>query len=187
LPGWLDEDFKTRLKLSLRHEEDSGYMASFDCVRSEAYVQLGAPFWVSLFESLDPGVTGQTVEIRHPFFDLRLMSFLLALPPVPWCVDKEILRAAMLDRLPKAVRIRPKTPLRGFPVYEQIVRSGLPGLNKLASTNGLARFVNKERFLKMMRNPKRLLPGEEEMMTRPLGLAIWLCQVEKSKPVTGGN
>ena len=48
-----------------------------------------------------------------PFFDLRVLMYLLAIPPLPWCDNKEVLRSAMAGSLPDAVRSRRKhTSLR---------------------------------------------------------------------------
>src|SRR6185503_7312120 len=71
--------------------------------------------WAPLFEGFDPGSTGLPLEVRHPLIDVRLIDFLLALPAVPWCVDKHILRRAMKQRLPPAVINRQKTPLASDP------------------------------------------------------------------------
>jgi asparagine synthase (glutamine-hydrolysing) len=46
-----------------------------------------------------------------PFFDMRLVEYVLRTPPVPWRRDKRLLREAMRGRLPEEVRLRPKTPL----------------------------------------------------------------------------
>ncbi|MGH9256160.1 MAG: asparagine synthase-related protein [Vicinamibacterales bacterium] len=57
------------------------------------------------------GATQQPVELRYPFFDVRLLSLAVTLPSYPWCVNKEILRRVMRGRLPEPVRVRPKAPL----------------------------------------------------------------------------
>ena len=51
--------------------------------------------------------------MRAPLLDQRLLRFLLRVPPVPWCMEKELLREAMRGMLPEEVRARPKTPLLG--------------------------------------------------------------------------
>jgi asparagine synthase (glutamine-hydrolysing) len=58
------------------------------------------PTWPILFEAWDSGVTGIPLEVCHPFFDLRLVDFLLALPALPWCSDKELRREAARCILP---------------------------------------------------------------------------------------
>ena len=61
----------------------------------------------------DPGVTLCPVVFRHPFFDVRLLTYLLGIPPIPWFLNKKILRDAMRGKTPEPVRRRPKgTPRR---------------------------------------------------------------------------
>jgi asparagine synthase (glutamine-hydrolysing) len=84
--------------------------------RPEAHRRLSTVPWSSYFECSDPGFTHVPVEVRYPFLDLRLVNYLLAIPPFPWCIDKHILRLAMQDTLPDRVRLRAKTPLRGDPL-----------------------------------------------------------------------
>ena len=68
------------------------------------------PAWQWIFESYDAGVTRAPVDVRHPLFDVRLVSCCCpGLPPIPWCVDKTLARAAMLNQLPDCVRLRPKS------------------------------------------------------------------------------
>ena len=50
------------------------------------------------------------IEFRFPFFDLRLVCYILRLPAIRWCAQKEILRSAMIGRIPEEVRRRPKAP-----------------------------------------------------------------------------
>jgi hypothetical protein len=69
--------------------------------------------WSSLFLGLDPGQTRLPVEHRHPLMDLRLVRFFLALPVIPWCVEKFILRAYLERRLPAAIWRRRKQGLQG--------------------------------------------------------------------------
>ena len=56
-----------------------------------------------------PGVTGLPVDSRWPLLDTRLLSYVLSVPSVPWCQQKEIVRRAFAAELPPAVIRRPKT------------------------------------------------------------------------------
>jgi hypothetical protein len=60
------------------------------------------------------------MDVRHPFFDVRLITFLLAIPPVPWCRNKSIHREAMRDILPDSVQSRSKTALAGDRVLARL-------------------------------------------------------------------
>ncbi len=81
---------------------------------------LNAPFWESVMADCDPGQIGAPAEFRHPLVDVRLLAFARDLPPVPWCVDKHLLRQVTEGLLPEAIRRRPKTPFGSPP--------GLPGV-----------------------------------------------------------
>lgn len=73
-----------------------------------------APIWDALYEALSPAATRASVLHALPLVDPRLLAFVFAIPPVPWCQDKHLFRAAMRGALPSAVVTRPKTPLGGF-------------------------------------------------------------------------
>jgi asparagine synthase (glutamine-hydrolysing) len=75
------------------------------------------------FRTEDPGETLAPIEPRYPYLDLRLLRYLLAVPPIPWCLNKTLLRRATRGMLPEPVRRRPKTPLAGEPLMIQL-RSG---------------------------------------------------------------
>ncbi|MFA6167283.1 MAG: asparagine synthase-related protein [Gemmatimonadaceae bacterium] len=75
---------------------------------------LSAPIWDALYEALSPTTTLAPVLHTLPLVDPRLLAFVFAIPPVPWCQDKHLFRAAMRGALPSAVVARPKTPLGGF-------------------------------------------------------------------------
>ncbi len=114
-PRWLNQDLVRRLDLMERwHSVRFATGPSAGGERQEAVDSLVDPIWVALFESEDPGSTGFLLERRHPFFDLRLLRFSLALP-APWCRGKRLLRQAMVGILPEPVLRRPKTPLAGVP------------------------------------------------------------------------
>ncbi len=61
---------------------------------------------------------GHGVEMRHPFIDRRLLEYLISIPPRQGYLpgqDRWILRRAMADLLPEAIRTRPdKTSFNNF-------------------------------------------------------------------------
>ena len=177
MPPWLAPDFARRWDLTGRFFERSVSREPAPCLRSEAHRLVTQPLWPILFEREDPGATGIPAQIRHPFFDLRVIRFLLSLPPVPWCVDKGLLRQALAPRLPAKIVQRPKTPLPGHPLYEMIRSAPQPlPVEKMLADSGLSRFVNLRRYLQILQNPDRIRPEEHELISRPLGLAWWLLQ-----------
>ena len=121
-------------------------------------------------EGYDPGCTGIALEYRHPFLDLRVIRHALSLPPYPWCVRKEVLRAAMRGRLPERVRLRPKTPLAGYPylAFPHHVREIVASFGHASP---LWEYVDRDRMLSSceVRDPDLAW-----INLRPVALGLWL-------------
>ncbi len=118
-PSWLDRGFEARCSLEARwcwllfqRKPESPHP-----IRPEAQRVLEDLMWANMFEYMVPDHGCFPIEARHPFFDLRLVEALLKMPPVPWCLDKHLLREAMRDTLPESIRLRPKSPLVGSPQH----------------------------------------------------------------------
>jgi len=62
---------------------------------------------------VDPGVTRRRVELTFPMMDQRVISYVNALPSIPWRQKKHLLRVAFDGRLPREVLQRAKTPVTG--------------------------------------------------------------------------
>lgn len=177
-PGWLNRDLEKRFGLRGRWETLMRAPNSNSGVRPAAYEAMVDPFWPNLFEGYDPGVTGIPVEVRHPFFDLRLVRFLLALPALPWCSDKGLLREAGRGVLPDAVRLRRKSPLLRDPLVALLERQESAWVDSFEAAPALGRYVE-----------RRLIPKvfEEKdawsawIHLRPLSLNFWL----RSRAATG--
>jgi asparagine synthase (glutamine-hydrolysing) len=117
MPEWVDESFAIRTNLNDRWKQS--LTTPVDRMqRRSALRALNSKVWTPLFEGYDPSSTKLQLEVRHPFVDLRLVEYLLAIPTVPWCVNKHILRVAMKDMLPAAVLNRRKTPLERDPALQ---------------------------------------------------------------------
>jgi asparagine synthase (glutamine-hydrolysing) len=141
-PAWLNRGFAARLGLRERWERLSREPQSPHPTRARSHAALQSVYWVRLFEGFDPGVTRRPVEFRHPFFDRRLLEFLLALPPMPWFVDKELLRVALRGVLPDAVRLRPKRPLAGDPLRELARRGEVCWRDHLALVEDMTYYID---------------------------------------------
>ena len=105
-------------------------------------------------------------EILHPYLDLRLLRYMLALPAMPWCRNKLIIRRSMRTALPREVLTRRKTTVPVSPDFERVLVSGLPRLNP---SPDLLKYVNPGETVSM---PKSSL--ELRAALRPLGLNYWL-------------
>jgi asparagine synthase (glutamine-hydrolysing) len=119
VPAWIDPTFARRHQLSDRLLACSRTPRP-PTARAAAYSYYALAIWARLFDSHDPNWTGAPLEARHPLVDIRLVSFLLSLPAVPWCVGKQIFREAVETPLPAEIRRRPKTPLRGDPISARL-------------------------------------------------------------------
>jgi asparagine synthase (glutamine-hydrolysing) len=172
-PDWLGSDLLSVFDADARLREIDARRAISHGARQRAVTDVIDPWWTSTFESLDPGVTRRPVELRYPFFDVRLASFLLRLPSFPWCLNKHVLRTAMKGRLPESVRIRPKTPLASSPVAPGAQWSASRALDLFSSTPAIERFVNVRRFCETVRG-ESLLAGESYAAWAAISLAMWL-------------
>ena len=141
-PTWIKQSFAARLDLPARWEQLTSSSASVHALRPHAHAGLSGPFWPYLFDSYDPGVTFFPVEVRHPFFDTRLVNYLLAVPAIPWCMNKRLLREAMRGILPEPVRLRPKAPLAADPIQEALKRPGTSQIDNFIPARTLAAYVN---------------------------------------------
>ncbi len=117
-----------------------------DTVRPYATRILSLPSWSIIFEGYDAGVTALPLEVRHPFLDIRLIDYVLAIPPVPWCVKKELLKKAMRGILPESILRRPKSPLAGEPLIEILRGRDAQWLTRFDPSPELARYVDRMRY-----------------------------------------
>jgi asparagine synthase (glutamine-hydrolysing) len=181
LPDWLGPDLVARLDLRARAVRAEGATPPLHPIRPAAYALLASTEWAATFESYDAGVTGVPVEVRHPFFDLRLVEYLLAIPSLPWCFDKTILRLAMRGRLPEAVRRRPKSVASGDAVVAALRRPAAQWVDRFEALPALGAYVRRDRV--------PAVHGGRDAETvwtdlRPLCLNHWLAS-QAAEPLTG--
>ncbi len=174
-PVWLNPQFEARQNLPERWHSLNWNSAHAHPLRPEAYQRLTSPLWAGLFEMVDPGASGTPVEVRFPFLDLRMLNFLLALPPLPFFVDKWLLREAMRGKLPEAVRLRSKTPLAGDPVWENL-KQGQQPWQDLPKMPSLEPYIDLKQALQSVEGEGE---GEKERwnrqsLLRAVSLGYWL-------------
>ncbi len=170
-PPWLNREFSARLQLPARWEQINNEPGPSHPLRPGACQLLMASFWPSLFENFDPGMTFVPVEVRHPYFDLRVVNYLLRVPPLPWCADKELVRVALRGILPERVRLRPKTPLASDPFVALLGKPAEQWVDHVEPSAELAQYVDRKAVPKVA--------GEEDGLKlwtnlRPLSLSFWL-------------
>ena len=142
-PRWIAPEFAKRLNLEERLRECGVLSASpAHPVVPTAHASLLLPQWAQLFELEDAGVTQYPVEVRYPFLDLRIVDYVLALPPFPWSFEKTLVRQAMLGHLPEKIRLRQKTPLAGDPLVEKLRRPDAIWLDEVRWSQETERYID---------------------------------------------
>jgi asparagine synthase (glutamine-hydrolysing) len=142
-PDWFNSDFENSLQLRSRWEQFWRDQDFIHPIRPSGHASFELPLWQAIFESFDVARTRAPLEVRLPFLDLRVLRFLLAVPVLPWCRSKYLLRRSMRGILPEAVLKRPKTPVLHDPYEERVEECGLP---LLQPTRNLDRYVDSERL-----------------------------------------
>lgn len=172
-PPWIRREIVHRFDLARRLGEWSADWAPSDHpVRPQAYRYYTSPAWPSVLEQEDANFTGQPVEVRYPFFDLRVAEYLLALPPLPWCVDKHIARRAMTNRLPESVCTRRKAPVAEDILTAQLRSSGSRWVDDFIFPPALSCYIDQDELPPV----SRLLDSADALWLRmaPVSLGLWL-------------
>ncbi len=176
-PGWLNRDLEKQLSLRERWEALTQVSTPNLAVRAVAYEAMVDPMWPALFEGFDPGVTRVPLEVVHPFFDLKLLDFLLALPALPWCSDKQLLREAGRGILPDVVRLRRKSPLLADPLTVLLQQPESAWVDSFEGVSELSRYVERSFIPKVYRERDSWAAW---IHLRPLSLNFWLRSKELS-------
>jgi asparagine synthase (glutamine-hydrolysing) len=171
-PEWLNPDFAARLKLRDRWRQCGQGRAPQHAVRPEACKFLDNPYLQEVFEKqYDAGSTGLPLEFRHPLLDIRLVRYALSLPPLPWCVDKIMLRELGKGRLPEPIRNRRKTPFGDYPELTQVWQAAAGRLDNFAPCREL------DAYIKRAAIPAVSGETDQERLwfnLRPVSLNYWL-------------
>lgn len=139
VPPWLDRGLVERVDLGARLGRVGHTNAVPHPWHPNAVASFSDPIWPGLFASFDEEEAFAPLVWRHPYLDLRVLEYLLSVPPVPWARRKLLLRDAMRGRLPDAVLQRKKTPLAASSTAGPIAAFGLP---ELSCKSRLARYVD---------------------------------------------
>ena len=172
-PAWLDERFAARCECRARWEAHQQPPAPPHPVRPRAAAAFDDPRWQPLFDFCDLTGALSGSEMRHPFLDLRLLRYMLALPAMPWCRNKLIIRRSMRGSLPRAVLRRKKTPIAMTADLARVRAGGLP---RLTPAPLLLRYVNPSRVPAAARTEVELRSA-----LRPLGLNYWLHELDANR------
>ncbi|MBP6682990.1 MAG: hypothetical protein KA159_06710 [Halioglobus sp.] len=168
-PPWLDKGLEDTFELRDRW---AAYWAPIATAENTPqrhpllYDSLMSPNW----NGDDLAMHGDlnTPEKRDPYLDLRLVEFVLSVPPMPWLYRKHILRESMRTLLPDAIVERPKQALGAL--ASSLIEQG--GLMKYRPGDGLFNYVDEATFRKTTAG--RGSGDDDYINLRPLILGQWL-------------
>jgi len=179
LPNWIDPDFAKRVHLEGRWQTGCNRMFGGSM---DACGQLSQPWLSHAFSSHE--MLRVPLESRYPFFDIRLILFLLGLPNY-MKHDKKIMREAMRGKLPEPIRTRPKTALAGDLIKAKLSREPANTLIRTGVGPLCKPYVDREQHLQDM---ERYIGGAEAdsiwpglFVTTPIAFNNWLIQTYRSK------
>jgi asparagine synthase (glutamine-hydrolysing) len=176
-PQWVSPDFEIRVGLRQRWLELSRDPVFEHPIHPEAFASLNSAYWSVILEDEDAAYTSALLEARAPLLDFRVLRFLLRVPPVPWCVDKFLLREAMKSRLPPEILLRPKSPLADSPLDASIrVRQWRP-LLPAQPPAPVYQFVNWLKWRGTLENSQGSFTAAN---LRPFALFRWLKAIENT-------
>ena len=179
-PEWCKDEFVTRLNLRERFAELEKKPRSEHPTHPFAYAMLTGPFWPNILDGEDAEWSGTALETRAPLLDRRMVRYLLRLPTMPWCMNKELVRRAMAGELPKETLMRPKTPLAADPVELHIKEKHW----HLALSGELSAPLNE--MVDQAKIQTCISRSEGETLCaalRPISLDRWLKDVEMPKRI----
>ncbi|MGC1308986.1 MAG: asparagine synthase-related protein [Phormidesmis sp.] len=141
-------------------------------------------FWSNIFEGFDPGMTGIPLKHVYPFFDLKLVEYVMSIPPIPWLVNKRLLRDAMQGLLPDATRQRKKMVFQAADDYAPVMQQMVPVWieDAVQQAPGLDRYVDTDELLRMLRSQDKTDTQRMMALEKSLGFAYWLRTSLQVKP-----
>lgn len=175
LPAWLSDEFSHRVGPQLAGREKRQEPLPAHPVHPAAYRSLHSGYWPALLEEEDATWTGIPLETRAPFLDLRLLRFLLRLPPVPWCMDKEVTRQALKNSLPVEILKRRKTPLPQDALAACLATTNWRPKIPQNPPRRINDFINWNSWRETLQTPSGLFTWENSY---PISFALWLKAVE---------
>jgi asparagine synthase (glutamine-hydrolysing) len=178
-PLWFNEDFIEEHRLMARTGQLQNSPNDQHAWHPRAFASFKGSRWQSFLEQFDPSVSGTGLTWRHPYLDLRVLNFLLSVPPIPWARRKRLVREAMRDCLPKEVISRDKAPLSGNPLARTLRKYGLP---QLSLDGPIRRYVDSNKLPKTLPDERAIRP-----LVRVYVLDSWLKSKLRRSSVERGS
>ena len=166
---WLDRDLEQQY--GMRDRWNAHWTPTLNEANAQPrHTQLSASLMSPNWNTDDLEMSGDltTPEERDPYLDLRLVEFVLSLPPMPWLYQKHILRQSMSSLLPKAIIERPKQPLGTL--ASSLIEQARFG--EYRPSKALLKYVDAKAFRKATAGSGN--PYLDYLNLRPLILDQWL-------------
>ena len=128
-PQWMDKAFVRKVDLTERLHRASFSGVGMHPWHPLSIASFSSSIWAGFFDGFDTAVSGTPIEWRHPYLDLRVLTFLLSVPPIPWARRKLLIRKAMQDALPEEILSRQKAPLIEDPLLKMLEKHPLPSVS----------------------------------------------------------
>jgi hypothetical protein len=176
LPAWLTREARAALALAEppRLLGQQPTPASRHPARPRTQEQLCRGVGEYMSGVISPEVTRQSIELRCPLLDRRVIAFVMQVAAIPFCQNKDLPRRAYAGTLPAAVRLRPKRGVSGLDERLarewQACRQGTPRLPP-----PLDRWIDGEALEAALVDPRRVGAA-----WRVVQLAGWLARIERS-------
>ena len=178
VPAWLTRDARALLAVSepprLLGQRSSPERTHPARPRTQERLCRGVGEYMS--GVISPEVTRQSIELRCPLLDRRVIAFVMQVAPIPFCQDKDLPRRAYAGTLPAAVRLRPKRGVTGL--HERLAREWQA--SRRASPRlppPLDRWIEREALEAALVDPIRVGAA-----WRVVQLAAWLARQGTSSP-----
>lgn len=176
VPRWIRPDFVERWDLAGRAAIPRDSIRKQE-VRPLVRRYLRSNFWPRMFEVADAAWSHSLAELRHPFFDTRVVRFCLAIPDLPHSIDKYLLRTALKGMIPEEVRKRPKTRAQADPLDAAYQKHGLAGEQHLPMHPRLSNFVDTSALPFFTNEGRR---DRFWVDSRPISLNNWITSLENT-------
>ncbi len=178
-PVFLNQGFEKRLDLTGRWEQIYGEDTHSTSGRLPSYEKVDSPLWSMVFEGCDIALSRTNLEARYPYLDLRVINYTLALPALPWCYQKSLLRQTLKGRIPEEVRQRPKTPVVADPVYALIAQGHNLSDDLTHAPAQIEEYIDIDRYIQEI-SLSKLGDWNTSIKLLPICLGYWLQLLEMS-------
>lgn len=118
--------------------------ASDEGAKPLAIRALESPMWSSFFEWAHPLQTRAPIEVAYPWSDPRVIEAVLAMSPIPWRVEKHVVREMLRGRVSETIRARKKTFVQGDPWIVALPDDGRSTVD--IDIEAASRYIDPERF-----------------------------------------